>query len=48
MKRHIPIARPITANEKLKAIEEVLKSGMLAHGRWQVNLKICFLNPSPP
>lgn len=31
--RYIPIARPITANEELKAIEEVLKSGMLAQGK---------------
>ena len=33
MKRHIPIARPITTDEELKAIEEVLKSGMLAQGK---------------
>ncbi len=33
MNRHISIARPITAEEELKAIEEVLKSGMLAQGR---------------
>lgn len=33
MKRHIPIARPITADEELKAIEEVLTSGMLAQGK---------------
>ncbi len=33
MKRHIPIARPIIANEELKAIEEVLRSGMLAQGK---------------
>ncbi|MBU4374043.1 MAG: DegT/DnrJ/EryC1/StrS family aminotransferase [Euryarchaeota archaeon] len=33
MKKHIPIARPLTTNEELKAIEEVLKSGMLAQGR---------------
>lgn len=33
MKRHIPIARPITANEELRAIEEVLKSGNLAQGK---------------
>lgn len=33
MNRHISIARPITAEEELKAIEEVLNSGMLAQGR---------------
>lgn len=33
MKEHIPIARPLTTNEELNAIEEVLKSGMLAQGR---------------
>ncbi len=33
MKRQIPIARPITDDEELKAIEEVLKSGMLAQGK---------------
>ncbi len=30
---HIPIARPITTNEELEAIEKVLKSGMLAQGK---------------
>ncbi len=30
---NIPIARPITANEELEAIEKVLKSGMLAQGK---------------
>ncbi len=33
MEKYIPIARPITADEELKAIEEVLKSGMLAQGK---------------
>lgn len=33
MKRQIPIARPITSDEELRAIEEVLRSGMLAQGR---------------
>lgn len=33
MEKYIPITRPITANEELKAVEEVLKSGMLAQGK---------------
>jgi perosamine synthetase len=33
MKKHIPIARPITTDQELKAIYEVLKSGMLAQGK---------------
>lgn len=33
MKRHISIARSITADQELNAIEEVLKSGMLAQGK---------------
>ena len=33
MEKHIPIARPITTNEELKAIEGVLKSGILAQGK---------------
>lgn len=33
MDKHIPIARLITTNEELKAVEEVLKSGMLAQGK---------------
>lgn len=33
MEKYIPIARPITANEEIKAIEKVLKSGMLAQGK---------------
>ena len=31
--KHIPIARPITTDEEFKAIEEVLKSGMLSQGK---------------
>ncbi len=27
-----PIAKPIISEEEIKAIEEVLRSGMLAHG----------------
>lgn len=33
MNKYIPIAKPITANEELKAIKDVLKSGMLAQGK---------------
>ncbi len=33
MVNHIPIARPIVANEELEAIGKVLKSGMLAQGK---------------
>ena len=39
MRDFIPIARPIIGQEEIKAVEEVLKSGMLAdakiliHGR---------------
>ncbi len=33
MEKNIPIAKPITSNEELKAIEQVLKSGMLAQGK---------------
>jgi perosamine synthetase len=32
MNQHIPIAKPITTEEELKAISEVLKSGILAQG----------------
>jgi perosamine synthetase len=32
-KIHIPIARPITTNEEFKAVEDVLKSGLLAQGK---------------
>ncbi len=31
--KNIPIAKPVTTNEELKAIEDVLKSGMLAQGK---------------
>lgn len=31
--KHIPIAKPITTDEEFKAIEEVLKSGMLSQGK---------------
>jgi perosamine synthetase len=31
--KNIPIAKPITTEEELKSIEEVLKSGMLAQGK---------------
>lgn len=33
MEKHIPIARPITTDEELKAIDGVLKSGILAQGK---------------
>ncbi|VVB86768.1 UDP-4-amino-4-deoxy-L-arabinose--oxoglutarate aminotransferase [uncultured archaeon] len=33
MEKSIPIAKPIITNEELKAIAEVLKSGMLAQGK---------------
>lgn len=33
MEKNIPIAKPITSNEELKAIKQVLKSGMLAQGK---------------
>ncbi|HPM26858.1 MAG TPA: DegT/DnrJ/EryC1/StrS family aminotransferase, partial [Methanothrix sp.] len=32
MRDFIPIARPIIGQEEIKAVEEVLKSGMLAQG----------------
>ncbi len=33
MNKHIPISKPVTTDKELKAIEEVLKSGMLAQGK---------------
>ncbi len=39
---NIPIARPTTNNEELKAIEEVLKSGMLAQGKAVDKFEIIF------